>query len=63
MLFRSTFDRMIRVPSMGLYSEIKSEPHKYHLMLIEAMLKRDRQAAYQLIRHECSRDDDTEDDF
>lgn len=60
---QNTFDRMIRVPSVNLYSEIQSQPHVYHLQLIEAMKARDKEKTLQLIRHECSRDDDKEADF
>lgn len=60
---QNAFDRMIRVPSVNLYSEVQNQPHVYHLQLIDAMKARDRKKALQLIRHECSRDDDKEADF
>ena len=55
---QNTFDRMIRVPSMNLFAEIQSEPHRYHLRLVDAMKARDKDQALELIRHECRRDDD-----
>lgn len=57
---QNTFDRMIRVPSMNLYTELQKQPHHYHLQLIEAMKARDVERALELIRHECRRDDDKE---
>lgn len=60
---QNTFDRMIRVPSVNLFAEIRESPHVYHLQLIEAMRARDRERALELVRHECRRDDDKESDF
>lgn len=60
---QNSFDRMIRVPSMNLYAEIQSQPHYYHLQLIDAMKARDEAKALALIRHECRRDDDKDADF
>lgn len=59
----NTFDRMIRVPSVNLFAEIQTQPHVYHLQLIDAMKARDREASLRLIRHECSRDDDKHAEF
>ena len=43
---------------MNLFAEIQSEPHRYHLRLVDAMKARDKDQALELIRHECRRDDD-----
>ena len=45
---RRIFQRTIRAPSVNLYQEVREEPHKYHLQLIE---------------HECRRDDDPDSIF
>lgn len=57
------FERTIRAPSVNLFREIKKNPHKYHIQLIDAMLKRNRDEALRLIEHECQRDDDPETTF
>ena len=57
------FQRTIRSPSVNLYQEVQEEPHKYHLLLIEAMRQRDEKTALQLIEHECRRDDDPDSIF
>lgn len=51
------FNQMIRRPSESLYSEIRDNPHVYHLQIIEAMRRRDEEKALELIRHECWRVD------
>lgn len=55
---QNVFNRLIRVPSEGLFSEVQSTPHMYHLQLIEAMKARDVEKTLELLRHECRRDDD-----
>lgn len=60
---RRIFQQTIRSPSMNLYQEVQEDPHKYHLLLIEAMRQRDERAALQLIEHECRRDDDPDSIF
>lgn len=57
-MVQNTFDRMIRVPSPNLYTEIQGQPHRYHLKLIDAMQARNVGEATWLIWHECRRDDD-----
>lgn len=57
---QNVFNRLIRVPSEGLFAEVQEDPHRYHLQLIDSMKARDREAALALLRHECSRDDDKE---
>ena len=60
---RRIFQRTIRAPSVNLYQEVREEPHKYHLQLIDAMRDRDVETALRLIEHECRRDDDPDSIF
>ena len=60
---RRIFQRTIRAPSVNLYQEVREEPHRYHLQLIDAMRDRDVETALRLIEHECRRDDDPDSIF
>ena len=60
---RRIFQRTIRAPSVILYQEVREEPHRYHLQLIDAMRDRDVETALRLIEHECRRDDDPDSIF
>ena len=60
---RRIFQRTIRAPSVNLYQEVREEPHKYHLQLIDAMRDRDVETALRLIEHECRRDGDPDSIF
>ena len=60
---RRIFQRTIRAPSGFGYQEVREEPHRYHLQLIDAMRDRDVETALRLIEHECRRDDDPDSIF
>lgn len=57
---QNAFNRLIRVPSEGLFAEVQKQPHMYHLQLIDAMKARDKEKALELLRHECRRDDEAD---
>ena len=60
---RDVFQHMRRAPSVKLYTEVRANPHLYHLQLIDAMRARDEEQTLKLIEHECRRDDDPDSIF
>ena len=60
---RDVFQHMRRTPSVKLYTEVRKNPHLYHLQLIDAMRARDEEQTLKLIEHECRRDDDPDSIF
>lgn len=60
---RDVFQHMRRTPSVKLYTEVRENPHLYHLQLIDAMRARDEEQTLKLIEHECRRDDDPDSIF